>query len=124
MNRYAPGGDLYEALAEKYGRVAADRVWQASESGDSGAIAEAIAQAQNYYAPRDTSTGSIFVEQVTTDPFAAPLGSLNTGLGTVLGSALKGLFKNPWVLLAVVVVLALYFWPLLRPLVGRVLKRP
>jgi hypothetical protein len=122
MNRYAPGGDLYEALAEKYGRAAADRVWQAQESGRSGAVAEVLAELR-YGKPLEESTGSLFWQQITTDPLAAPLASANAGLGTVLGSAIKGLFKNPWVLLVLVVGGAIYFWPIVGPFVKGLLKR-
>lgn len=122
MNRYAPGGDIYETISAQYGRAAADRVWKAQESGRSGAVAEALAEIR-FGRPLDESTGSIFLEQITTDPFAAPLGSLNTGLGTVLGSAIKGLFKNPWVLLVLVVGGVIYFWPIVGPFVKGLLKR-
>ncbi len=93
-------------------------MWAAHESGRSGAVAEVLGELK--FGPRlDDSTGSIFWQQVTTDPFAAPLESANAGLGTVLGSAIKGLFANPWVLIVVVAAVGIYFWPVWRPLFKR-----
>jgi hypothetical protein len=114
---------MFEELTARYGRAAAELVWRASESGDSGAVADAIAEVHKWPV-RSESTWGLFGRQIVTDPFAVPLESANRGIGVVLGSAIKGLFKNPWVLLVVVLVLAVWLWPLLRPLVGRVLKRP
>src|SRR5256885_9618262 len=115
MNRYAPGGDIYQTIAVQYGSAAADRVQQAYESGRSGAVAEVLAELR-FGQPSDTSTASIFWKQIITDPFAAPLETANRGIGTVLGSAIKGLFNNPWVLLLIALGLTIYFWPFLRPL--------
>jgi hypothetical protein len=122
MNRYAPGGDIYEAIAAQHGRAAADRVWQAQESGRSGAVAEALA-AIRFGAPLSESTLGILAGQLVTDPLGAPLDSANRAIGNLTWNTIKAFLRNPWVLLAVVVVLAVYFWPLLRPLVGRVFKR-
>lgn len=47
------------------------------------------------------STARLFWNQITTDPFDAPLESLNKGLQVGAGSLLKNIFKNPWVLLLV-----------------------
>ena len=118
--RYAPGGDIYNEVAGQYGTDGANRVWQAHETGRAGAVADVLADLKKIPV-RDDSTGSIFWRQITTDPLAAPLASANRGLGNILGSAIKGLFANPWVLLVVVVVVGIYLWPILRPVLS---KRP
>lgn len=122
MNRYAPGGDLYDELARRYGQAGADSVYRASLTGRPMDITEAIATLK--VGPRrDDSTASLFYQQITTDPFAAPLGAANKGIGTIVSSALLGLLKNPWVLLVLVLVGTLYFWPLLRPFVSKLGRR-
>ena len=118
-NRYAPGGDLYDELARRYGQAGADSVYRASLTGRPMDITEAIATLKAGYAKRDDSTASLFYQQITTDPFAAPLASANKGIGTIVSSALLGLLKNPWVLLVLVAAGTLYFWPVLRPLLKR-----
>jgi hypothetical protein len=99
IDRYQPGGDIYARLEAQYGRVGALSVAQSALSGDRTSITEALAQLKSGD-PRDESTARQFWSQVTTDPFDAPLASLNSGLGTVFSSAIVGVFKNPWVLLA------------------------
>lgn len=101
-DRYQPGGDIYNKISAGYGGTAANKVAAAAASGTPGAIAEAIGEVRNGPV-LDQSTVSIFLDQIETDPFAAPLDSANKGLGNVITSAIKGLFKNPWVLLVVVV---------------------
>ena len=118
MNRYAPGGDIYVELVSRYGEAAAERVHQASLSGNNQAIAEALGEIKVGPA-RDDSTASLFFKQITTDPFAAPLASANRGIGTILGSAIKGIFSNPWVLLIVGAIVVIQFWPAIRPLLKR-----
>jgi len=109
IQRYQRGGDIWESLAEQYGVSAADLVAQAALTGESSAVTDAIAQVRNGNPQTGTSTLGNFFNQLVTDPFAAPLDTANAGIGTVLGSALKGLFRNPWLLLVAGVVI---FWAL------------
>lgn len=101
--RYQPGGDIYAQLEAQYGRNAALLIAQAAQTGDRTALNEAIAQVR-HGAKLNDSTARIFWAQVTTDPFDAPLDSLNKGIGTIVSSALKGTFSNPWVLLLTIAI--------------------
>jgi|SRR5438876_5644881 len=103
IQRYQPGGDIYAQLETQYGRTGALLVAQAALTGDRTAITEALVRLK-YGEPLDESTARIFWSQITTDPFDAPLTSLNKGLGTVFKSAGLGIFRNPWVLLALAAV--------------------
>lgn len=100
ITRYQPGGDIYAQLEQQYGRNAALLIAQAAQTGDRDAVNEALARVRDG-AKLDDSTASLFWHQITTDPFSAPLASLNKGLGTGLQSAILGVLKNPWVLLTV-----------------------
>src|SRR4051812_24420328 len=93
-DRYQAGGDIYNSLAARYGNAAANKVAAAAASGTPGAIAEAIGEVRNGPV-LDQSVSSIFLDQIETDPFAAPLETANKGIGNVFTSALKGLFKIP-----------------------------
>jgi hypothetical protein len=99
IQRYQPGGDLYAQYESLYGRNGALLIAQAALSGDRPTITDAIARA-DYGAALDDSTARLFWSQITTAPFDAPLSALNTGLGNTVGSFLRGVFSNPWVLLA------------------------
>lgn len=103
--RYAPGGDIYVAIAAQYGTQAADRVRLAHESGRQGAVAQVLSELR-FGQPLNTSTASLLADQLITDPFAAPLDFANRGIGNVFTSALKGVFGNFWVLLTVAGVAA------------------
>lgn len=111
IDRYQPGGDIYAQYETQYGRNAALLVAQAAQTGDRDALNEGIARVR-HGEKLDDSTASIFWGQVTTDPFSAPLDTLNKGIGTIVGSALKGTFTNPWVLLLAVglVIGALFYF--------------
>ncbi len=102
--RYQPGGDIYAQLEGQYGRNAALLIAQAAQTADRDALNEAIARVR-HGEKLDESTAQIFWHQITTDPFDAPLDTLNKGLGTVFKSAGLGLLKNPWVLLAIAAVI-------------------
>jgi len=120
--RYAPGGDIYQSLEAEYGTSAAGRVQQAYMSAQPGEVARVLAELR-YGQPLSESTAGIFLDQLVTDPLGAPLDSANRAIGNLTWNTIKAFLRNPWVLLAVVVVVAVYFWPVLRPLVGRVFKR-
>jgi hypothetical protein len=91
--RYAPGGDIYAANEARYGTAGADLINRGFiRDGRSGA---AIA-AGNLHTPTgggSTSTAAIFLDQITTDPLAAPLESANK----VIGNSVSSFLKNPWV---------------------------
>jgi hypothetical protein len=106
--RYAPGGDIYQELASQYGPAAADRVYRAARDG--GDIATVLGDIRNPGIGGSTSTTSILLDQLATNPLGAPLESVNRTLGNTVWSFLKA----PWVLLLLVVLALLYFWPVLR----------
>lgn len=99
INRYQQGGDIYKSLVKQYGQATADAAAQAALSGDETQINAVLASSQ-YGAPLNTSTWSIFGNQLETDPFAAPLDSANT----LVGNSVMSFLKNPWVVFAVVVI--------------------
>lgn len=99
VSRYAPGGDIYQTLATSYGNAAAQKVYNAALTGDRGAITEALATVRNG-PPLTDSTAEIFLQQITTDPLAAPIESLNNQVGNVF----KNLLLNPFALVALGVV--------------------
>ncbi len=102
--RYQPGGDVYAQLESQYGRNGALLIAQAATTGDRDAVNDALERVRGHGEKLDDSTARIFWSQITTDPFDAPLQSLNKGLGTIYSSALLGLLKNPWVLLSLAAV--------------------
>lgn len=102
LQRYAPGGDIYKSLADKYGNDGAQQVYAAAQTGDFNGEVNAALTAVKYGKPLNDSTADIFLDQVTSDPLAAPLESANRQLGNVF----LGLLKNPFVLLAVALLVA------------------
>jgi hypothetical protein len=98
INRYQRGGDIYQSLAATYGAANADNIAAAALTGDEAQVNAAIVAAK-YGAPLDTSTTHAFVDQVATDPLAAPL----AGLNNVVGNTFLSFLKSPWVLLALVI---------------------
>lgn len=99
ISRYAPGGDIYQTLATAYGTAGAEKVYAAALSGDRGAITDAIVQVKHGQ-PLNDSTAEIFLQQITSDPLAAPIESLNNQVGKVF----KNLLLNPFALIALVIV--------------------
>ena len=92
-SRYQSGGDIYSRLEQQYGTAGADKVAAADASGEPYAINQALTDLK-YGAALNDSTISNFVDQVTTDPLAAPLDAANKQIG----NAVTGIFKSPWVL--------------------------
>lgn len=95
INRYQPGGDIYQAIASKISQSAADQVAAAANTGDRTQVTAAL-NTVTFGAPLDTSTASILFNQLTTDPLGAPLASANT----ILGNTFFSFLKSPAVLLA------------------------
>jgi hypothetical protein len=100
---YAPGGWRYNNLAKTYGTGAANAAAEiAADGGEQWEISEALNRYRPQYAdPGSESTLGNFFQQITTDPLAAPLESANNQLGNIVA----GVFRNPWVLIAVVLVI-------------------
>lgn len=119
-DRYAPGGDIYNKLANQYGPAGAERVYSAYLSG--GDVAGAIAELR-YGTPLEDSTLKLFGTQLATDPFGAPLDAADNYIGTNITNALRAVLRSPWVVLLVGTLLVIYFWPVLRPIAGRLAKQ-
>ncbi|MDE2020067.1 MAG: hypothetical protein KGJ13_07015 [Patescibacteria group bacterium] len=82
---YQPGGSYYAQLSAQRGKNVADAAAAAALTGDETAINAAITQAE-FGAPLDTSTASILLNQLETNPLAAPLNSLGNLTGNTIGS--------------------------------------
>ena len=118
LARYAPGGDIYNSLADEFGQDAANGAYRASLTGDRADLNRALSlartaqrrgitfdQAQAQFPDGDESTARIFGHQITSDPLSAPLDALNSQLS----KAAWNFAKNPMVLLLVAVGLFFYF---------------
>jgi len=104
INRYQPGGDIYGSLQAQYGTAGADSVAQAALTGDETQVNAALV-AVKFGGPLNTSTLSLFGQQLATNPLGAPIESLNNQIGKVIGD----LFKNPLVLVALAAGLFFFF---------------
>lgn len=98
--RYAPGGDIYNNLLARYGHQAAEEVYWAAKSGDRTQVTDALVRVKHGQ-PLNDSVAEIFVEQITTDPLAAPLETANRQLGNLVA----GLVKNPLAAVGIAVAL-------------------
>ena len=107
IQRYQSGGDIYSALATQLGKAGADAVATAARSGDETQVNAALVTAKTG-APLNTSTVGIFLDQVTTDPLAAPLAAAER----LANNTLLSFLKNPTVLILLIVVIggAVFFW--------------
>ena len=85
IERYQAGGDIYATLAAQYGTNAANSIAAAAATGDREQLTEAIAYVRNG-AALDDSTASIFIDQLLTDPLAAPLDALDSAVKKVFDS--------------------------------------
>lgn len=99
VDRYQPGGDIYQRLVSQYGTAQANAIADAAATGDGAQLANAIAVARGDGDQLETSTGAILLEQLETDPLSAPLGAANN----VLQNSFVSLLKNPFVLGAIAV---------------------
>jgi hypothetical protein len=97
LQRYAPGGDIYGRIVSTYGPDAANRLYQAAQTGDENGEVNAELTRIKFGKPLNDSTASLFVEQVTTDPLAAPLASANSQIQ----NAALSFLRSPWVLLLI-----------------------
>ena len=94
INRYQPGGDIYASLLQSYGQSGANSVAQAALSGDETQINAALTQVK-FGQPLNTSTADILLNQLATDPLAAPLADADT----LTSNSLTDFLKSPAVLL-------------------------
>lgn len=101
--RYQRGGDLYAKLQQTYGTKDADAIAAAARTGDRYAITSAINVAKYDSQPLEEDYWDILADQ-SSDIFSAPLESANKAISATLGSAIKGVFSNPWVLLVVTLI--------------------
>lgn len=113
-NPYYPGNAAYNAAVERFGNKTANAIYMASLIDDGGVTlrnalndAAQAERGRDLARPGSDSTLENFVEQVTTDPLAAPLDSLNNQIG----NAVWNVVKNPFVLL---LVAGLIWWKFLR----------
>ena len=107
IQRYQPGGDIYASLLASYGVTVANNVAAAARTGDATRVNAVMPGISSgiVATPLNDSTASIFWDQITTDPLAAPLESANNQIG----KAVLNFLKNPWVLAAGVAILFFAF---------------
>ena len=93
---YAAGQPAYNAVQAQYGTAAADAQWQAAITAEANGT------------PLNTSTWSIFGNQLATDPLAAPLASAET----LANNTALSFLKNPTVLFVLVLAVGipLFVW--------------
>lgn len=99
INRYQPGGDIYAELFASYGQAGADQIAFAAQGGDATDVNAALVNVK-FGQPLNDSTLGNFLQQISTDPLAAPIESANG----VLKNTVASLFKNPLVPLALLAV--------------------
>lgn len=102
VTRYQDGGDIYAQVKATYGTQSANTLAQiVRDTRDTVNVSNYLGELRN--GPfQSSNVAEIFYEQVTTDPFSAPAESLNNALGASVGSAIKGIFSNGWVLLVAI----------------------
>ena len=99
IDRYQPGGDIYNTILTQYGVDSAHAIANAALTGDRGQVSDALATARNDGPALDDSTANIFLDQIETNPLGAPIEAANAGLKNTLIS----LIKNPLVIGAIAV---------------------
>lgn len=105
VQRYQPGGDIYAKLETEFGRNGAVLVAQAARNGtDPVDITNAIVRVK-FGERLDDSTTRLFLEQIATNPLAAPL----EGANKLLGKTFLSFLKSPWVLLTIGIALFVMF---------------
>ena len=94
IQRYQPGGDIYDSFVRLYNVDAANTIATAALTGSRTQITEAINRVK-FGQPLNDSTASIFIRQIENNPLQAPLESLDGQIRAALGD----LFTNPMSLL-------------------------
>ena len=100
INRYQPGGDLYLDYVNQYGTAAANTLATAALTGDQTQITAALSSIM-FGSPLPTSTASIFLNQISSDPLAAPLADAET----IASNTFVDFFKSPAILISLAIVL-------------------
>lgn len=116
-NPYYPGQSAYNAAVDRFGSRTANAIYMASLIDDGGVTlrnalndAAQAERGRELARPGSDSTAEIFFDQVTTDPLAAPLDSLNDQLS----KAAWNVVRNPAVLLLVVGLVVFFVWPKIK----------
>lgn len=113
IERYQPGGDLYDSLKSQYGVAVANQAATAAATGDNSAVLRVLSNAAKTIrtgdivtdADYDTrGTGALLADQLTSDPLGAPLDAANRQLTKLAGNTALAFLRNPMVLLVLVVV--------------------
>jgi len=106
--RYQSGGDIYASILAQHGQTAAVACAAAALTGDETQINAALALYETaagnatVAVPMATdTTASDFLNQIETDPLAAPLEDANK----VLNNSFLSFLKNPTVLLVIGVII-------------------
>jgi len=123
--RYQSGGDIYASILAQHGQTAADACAAAALTGDETQINAALALYETaggnatVAVPMATdTTASDFLNQIETDPLAAPLASAEK----LASNSLLDFLKSPAVLLVIVLVLFFFVFDGLNILKGLVKK--
>lgn len=119
LQRYAPGGDIHDRLSQRYGDAMASRAYELAEAGDPDALNLFLSNLRQGYPPNrgdlNESVSDAFLDQLATDPLGAPLDSANRQLGNVA----FGLLRNPWVALALAVLVLIQFPAVRKAVFGK-----
>ena len=116
INSYQPGGLAYNTAVTLYGKANADYLATVALGGDEDALTNAIETVRKNGGVRETSTLSIFGNQIYNEPFNAPIeqgSKVATNTVTALGDAAKSVatnaVKNWGVWLLAFVIIAILF---------------
>ena len=104
VDRYLPGGDIYDTLEKQYGSDAAYSVAEAASTGDQIATNNALNLVKNGK-PLNSGFWSTLGNQVATDVTAAPASYFNDQIKKVFSN----IFTNPFLLIAIAVALFFMF---------------
>jgi hypothetical protein len=101
IQRWQPGGDIYAQVVAAYGVDAANACAAAATTGDRTQVTAAL-ESIKYGQPLQDSTAALFLDQITSDPLAAPLASAD-GL---IRKTLLAFAASPFVAIAAVAGIA------------------
>jgi hypothetical protein len=120
IQRWQPGGDLYQKTLSQHGAQTANACAAAALNGDRTEITAALAQGE-FGDDLNDSTWSIFADQIVNEPFKAPADMGAAWVNRQLKDISLSLVKNPLTLALVVAVgfgVFLYFGG------ARLIRRP
>jgi hypothetical protein len=104
--RYQPGGDIYANLSGQYGIAPADIIAEAARTGDRFKVTDALALVRRGQ-PLEESTSVILIDQLITDPLAAPLAAADAGIKQIFAST-TGKVVTAVAIVGLIVVVLLY----------------